>query len=74
MLFCKGQCDFSRCKDLVCLLSSLVEHVIIAYRPLVSFSSFVILLYFAKQSTKKVQNKSGSIESGLPGDLVLLFE
>ena len=49
MLFCKAQCDFSTWKDLVCL----VEHVLIAYRPLGSFSSFVFLLYFAELSTTK---------------------
>ena len=45
MLLCKGQCDFSTCKDLVCLLSNLVGHTLIAYGPLGSFSSFVIFLY-----------------------------
>ena len=45
MLYCKGQCDFSICKDSVCLLSNLVEYVFIAYGPLGSLSSFVILLY-----------------------------
>ena len=53
MFFFKGQCDFSACKDLVCLLSNLVEHVLIAYGTLGSFSSFVILLYFAELSTTK---------------------
>ena len=45
MLFYNDQCNFSTCKDLVCLLSNLVEYVLIAYGPLGSFSSFVILLY-----------------------------
>ena len=53
MLFCKSQCNFSACKDLVSFLSNLVENVLIAYGPLVSFSSFVILLYFAELSTTK---------------------
>ena len=52
MLF-KDQCDFSTCKYLVCLLSNLVEHVLIVYGPLGSFSSFVILLYFVERSTTK---------------------
>ena len=43
--FCKGHCDLSTCKDSVCLLSNLVKHVFIAYGPLGSFFSFVILLY-----------------------------
>ena len=51
MFFCKVQCDFSTYKDLVCLLSNLVEHVLIACGLFVSFSSFVILLYFAELST-----------------------
>ena len=45
MFFCKGQCDFSTYKDSLCLLSNLFEHVLIAYGPLGSFFSFVILLY-----------------------------
>ena len=42
MVFCKGQCDFTTCKDLLCLLSNLVEHIKIAYGSLGSFSSFVL--------------------------------
>ena len=53
MLFFKGQHNFSTCQDLVHLCSHLVEHVLIAYGPLGSFSSFVILLYFAVLSTTK---------------------
>ena len=34
MLFSKGDCNFGTCKDSVCLLSNLVEHVLIAYGPL----------------------------------------
>ena len=45
MLLCEGQCDFSTCKDSVSLISNLVEHVLIAYEPIGSFSSFVIPLY-----------------------------
>ena len=65
MLLCKGQCDLSTCKDSVCLLSNLVEHVLIGYGPLGSFSSFVILLCFAELSTTTIQNKSANMESGL---------
>ena len=43
--FCKSQCNFNTCKDSVCLLSNLVKHVLIAYGPLGSFFSLVILLY-----------------------------
>ena len=65
MLFCKSHCNFNTCKDLVCLLSNLVEHVLIAYGPLGSFTSFVILWYFVELLTTKIQNKSASIEAGL---------
>ena len=75
MLFCKGQCNFNACKDSFCLLSNLVGHILIAYRPLGSFFSFVILLYILLScQLKKIQNKSASIDSGLPGVLVLIFE
>ena len=55
MLFCKGQYDISTCKDIVFLLMNLIKHVVVAYRPLWPFSSFVILLYFADLSTTKSQ-------------------
>ena len=35
---------------------------------------FFFPLYFAELSTTKIQYKSVSIESGLPGVLVLIFE
>ena len=57
MLFCKDQCNLGTSKDLVCLLSKLVENVLIAYGALGSFSSFVILLYFAELLTTKSRIK-----------------
>ena len=63
MLFCEGQCDFSACKDYVCLLSTLVKHVLIAYGLLGSFSSFASSIFYWAVNYK-IQNKSARMEWG----------